>query len=188
MDGDPKLAAVRLRRWRVARVAAVVVMLSAFFLFPAAFVVHFALGGGPMNPWLFRLLAIGTLSSIPLGIAGLMLAQRRLLQAALAETTLAAGPSTPIVLVGGARTEGRNASYPLARLNVDPARLWLRILGQERFACERAELASIEPQRWFLGSGLEISTARRKVVFFPLNPVALVHSLRGAGYVIQLAT
>jgi hypothetical protein len=183
-------AVARVRRWRAARIVALVFVAAGFFGMPIGLAVRGALSLDPsMSPHLFRVLALGSLASIPLAAALFLLAQRRLLLAALAEPMDGSSPSTvPVGLTGGAQDAFVRVGYPLARLTIDPSRLSLRILGRERFTCERADLSSITQQRWLLGSGITIGTraTARAAMFWPLDPVALVRALRGARYEIDV--
>lgn len=176
----------RIRAWRVLRVLAVGAVVLGFLSVPLGLGAFGSFGVATLDRDQLRALAFAALALIPIGMASFMFSQRRLLRAALSEPARAElePSSTPSVLKGGAQASELRVSYPLARLEVDRRRLSIRMLGKQRFTCERNEVTSIAPQRWFLGSGITIQahSPARTAIFWALDPVAIVRTLRRANY------
>jgi hypothetical protein len=88
--------------------------------------------------------------------------------------------------IGGARLGLFNATWPLAKLVVDPAELELRVLGI-KFTFPKTSITKISVYSALFSKGLRIehdgnTKAPRFVVFWTFNLAKLTESLSQSGY------
>ena len=87
---------------------------------------------------------------------------------------------------GGARLGSFNATWPLAKLTVEPQRLLLTVLGFIKLAFPKSSIVRVGEHRGFISSGLRIEhrdvRAPQFIVFWTFKLPALLEALRAAGY------
>jgi hypothetical protein len=87
---------------------------------------------------------------------------------------------------GGARLGPFNATWPLAKLTVEPQELRLTVLGVIKMTFPKSSITRLGEHRGFISRGLRIehrgARAPQYVVFWTWNLAALLEALRVAGY------
>jgi hypothetical protein len=139
----------------------------------------------------FGLFAVFVASGLAFLTSTLMLLRRARSEFARAATaaglTSATRTASSLEFQGGATLSNlMHASWPLARLTIEPARLALRMPMVGSIVIPAGSVMSVKPRRGFLSrGGLRIDTdiGGEYVTFFPMSQRdAVMHALQAAGY------
>jgi hypothetical protein len=85
---------------------------------------------------------------------------------------------------GGATVNGTHASWPFARIEVEPGKIRLGVFGQ-RISLTPAEIISIRTSFWHVVFDYRTSMLGETACFQTFSQRLLIDALRAAGFTVQ---